>query len=908
MMKNRVFVDVMRNLGRILVPLSLLVILVLMNLNIAAPAAAESEVQVHKIQTFSDDGYATEAESLYRLEHLFFPYSTNERLAFLRWPLMVRKGADISSATLRVRAKEAGDASPTVVRLHLVDSDDSQGLEANPINRPVTDTSVDWELPGEWTAGEWYASVDLGPIIQEFVNRPGYQYGNALCLRASNVSGMWKRIYTWDHDPGDGAELSITYAGGVADLELYMADPEVRIAQKIYAQIKTPSPTTDRLQARLDGQIIFEKNSDLQPEEIFVADYRELRAGSHELVVSILDENGMELAVVTKRWTTLHNGVPKVGINENNAICVDGKPFFPITPFMLDPSKLEDWPYSAPLDMGSNINTLYVEGYYPEHTVDTWAEYIQTGYTKGFLVGGPGRWEGFNSEDPRNSDSSKLVDYVERTKDLPGLFAWNWDDEPNLGSEELYNTAENVRHWMELTHAHDTNHPVWNLYYGYDFTHQDSDWHNSRIKEYSYLYNEHLFGEKTVVSDVVSFDYYPYEYATWQDWVSLEDYTLALDRAQEWNYNLLPVATCIETQDLHDANAVGHEQACGWAMDRAWTPGPTPEQLKNLIWVSIVHGAKAIQYFQYFCPIPQENMVVLQETKAWIEDLTPVILGPEEPQVDVQDQEIMGGRIDTMVRELDGKVYIFATNLKEAQERSRFSVPGLSAGTAIQVYGEGRTITAVAGAFEDDFDPLGVHIYIWSLDAEQPTFADVPFDHWAHDYIEVLYQEGYVAGCSTEPLLYCPEQIMTRAESAVFVERGVHGTDYLPVQPTEQIFADVPLHEWFAKWSTALWEDGYTDGCGTNPLIYCPLQEHTRTEGCVFFLRMMHGVDYVPPDPEGMFVDVPLDWWGAKWVEAAYNAGLIPACETDPELMFCPDDPLDRAMGAYMMVQAKGLE
>jgi hypothetical protein len=86
------------------------------------------------------------------------------------------------------------------------------------------------------------------------------------------------------------------------------------------------------------------------------------------------------------------------------------------------------------------------------------------------------------------------------------------------------------------------------------------------------------------------------------------------------------------------------------------------------------------------------------------------------------------------------------------------------------------------------------------------------------------------------------------------------------------------------------------------------LQEHTRAEGSVFFLRMMHGADYIPPDPSGIFADVPLDWWGAKWVEAAYTAGIIPACETDPELKFCPNDPLDRAMGAYMMVQAKGLE
>jgi hypothetical protein len=191
---------------------------------------------------------------------------------------------------------------------------------------------------------------------------------------------------------------------------------------------------------------------------------------------------------------------------------------------------------------------------------------------------------------------------------------------------------------------------------------------------------------------------------------------------------------------------------------------------------------------------------------------------------------------------------------------------------------------------------------------EPTTFFDVPSSHWAHDYIELLYQQGYVAGCSTDPLKYCPDEIMTRAESAVFVERGIHGADHIPIQPVEQIFADVPLFEWFAKWTISLWEDGYTAGCGTDPLAYCPLQEHTRTEGTVFFLRMLNGPDYEPPDPQGIFADVSVDFWGARWIEAAYDAGLIPACETTPELRFCPDAPLDRAMGAYMMVQAKNLE
>jgi len=91
----------------------------------------------------------------------------------------------------------------------------------------------------------------------------------------------------------------------------------------------------------------------------------------------------------------------------------------------------------------------------------------------------------------------------------------------------------------------------------------------------------------------------------------------------------------------------------------------------------------------------------------------------------------------------------------------------------------------------EGFD-LGAYEY---ADLPKPAFVDVPFDYWAYDEIEALYQEGYVAGCSTEPLMYCPEQIMTRAESAVFVEhcsleRWLHlgmwhgSTDLLPSAAT----------------------------------------------------------------------------------------------------------------------------
>ena len=220
---------------------------------------------------------------------------------------------------------------------------------------------------------------------------------------------------------------------------------------------------------------------------------------------------------------------------------------------------------------------------------------------------------------------------------------------------------------------------------------------------------------------------------------------------------------------------------------------------------------------------------------------------------------------------------------------------------------DGRTYGPLPGMSEGYFAGDRPDLGAIQSNVEQPIFEDVPVDHWARVYIEALYAEGYVAGCNANPMMYCPDATMTRAESAVFVERGVHGASYMPAPPTSSAFSDVPLWEWFAKWAGGLFEDGYTAGCGTDPLIYCPLQEHTRTEGAVFFLRMMQGADYVPPDPTGIFGDVPMGFWGAKWAEAAYSAGLIPACATSPELRFCPDAPLDRAMAAFMMVQAKGM-
>ncbi|MBU4352813.1 MAG: S-layer homology domain-containing protein, partial [Nanoarchaeota archaeon] len=68
---------------------------------------------------------------------------------------------------------------------------------------------------------------------------------------------------------------------------------------------------------------------------------------------------------------------------------------------------------------------------------------------------------------------------------------------------------------------------------------------------------------------------------------------------------------------------------------------------------------------------------------------------------------------------------------------------------------------------------MGAVEYGSAYNPPPPTgiFADVPRDHWAAAWIERLYSAGITAGCATNPLRYCPEDSVTRAQMAIFLER-----------------------------------------------------------------------------------------------------------------------------------------
>jgi hypothetical protein len=229
-------------------------------------------------------------------------------------------------------------------------------------------------------------------------------------------------------------------------------------------------------------------------------------------------------------------------------------------------------------------------------------------------------------------------------------------------------------------------------------------------------------------------------------------------------------------------------------------------------------------------------------------------------------------------------------------------------------------------------DHDNVHLYFKDPGGDPDrAFGDVPQSHWAYDYVEYLYDNGYISGCSTDgESNFCPDRSLNRAEMAVLLVRSFHPQEqgYTPDEPSSDkiVFVDLQQMEvdsassaalsqeqsWCVKWAEELREEGLTSGCSSNPPQYCPFESNSRAQATVFFERVLRGSEYQPAEAQGqIFSDVPLldgdgnHLWYTKWINQAYQDGLVQACGTDlGGMTFRPDEAITRAEAACMLYYA----
>ena len=183
-------------------------------------------------------------------------------------------------------------------------------------------------------------------------------------------------------------------------------------------------------------------------------------------------------------------------------------------------------------------------------------------------------------------------------------------------------------------------------------------------------------------------------------------------------------------------------------------------------------------------------------------------------------------------------------------------------------------------------------------------FLDVSDASIFESFIYGAAGAGVMPGCDAPAFLFCPTDLVTRADMAGYILRAVHGADFVPA-PYAGAFADVAAGDDNADYIQSFYDEGYTAGCGGGN--FCPDAVHTRGQTAVFILKGTHGPDYVPPacGTTHVFDDVPCpptpqapfgDWIGQLYVE-----GITAGCGGSS---FCPTAGIPNEQMATFLVRA----
>ena len=172
----------------------------------------------------------------------------------------VPQGAVIDSAFITVwshEVKSADDVAELVIFAEATDNAETFTEDALIDARPSTGATVEWTVAEEW--GLWlpYRTPDLKGIVQELVNREGWQLGNAIAfivLGQDQGPSDFENAREWESyeniaDPEDGGDGQ-NHPERVPQLTIYFSSPNMTPVVEVFPQAKPlkiyPNPTGDQ--------------------------------------------------------------------------------------------------------------------------------------------------------------------------------------------------------------------------------------------------------------------------------------------------------------------------------------------------------------------------------------------------------------------------------------------------------------------------------------------------------------------------------------------------------------------------------------------------------------------------------------------------------------------------------------
>ena len=110
----------------------------------------------------------------------------------------------------------------------------------------------------------------------------------------------------------------------------------------------------------------------------------------------------------------------------------------------------------------------------------------------------------------------------------------------------------------------------------------------------------------------------------------------------------------------------------------------------------------------------------------------------------------------------------------------------------------------------------------------QGLFADMEPTYWGTPFAETLYQQGVTAGCSANPLKFCPAFQLSKAEIVTMIRSA----NKWPLVPVQGLFADVPAGHWSEPFIETFYARNPDSACGVDQasgkLLFCPFSQVTR--------------------------------------------------------------------------------
>jgi hypothetical protein len=556
-----------------------------------------------------------------------------------------------------------------------------------------------------WHSAELVYSVGAGTVKIYLDGIPDIT-ASGLTLEVKNhaslgLSGGAPGVYGstyFDDAVVSGAYIGTKFSG----IDVLHASPYARTGLKLLMNLSGWS-ASDQVAVTFNGNQTFHQAGSITGKMFTNINFPTLNAGNYPLEVQLLDSGGTQKAVYNEILTKPGNGIPTVAIDADNNTLINGVKTFIVTPFWLGS---DDW------------NNIYFPNHYANYQgwVDTgpfvgwynWQHYQTYLSTIGSTrtIGPDGRYGQTSDQSTQgcsitdsycgsvsNHPVAPVIDYVSNLKDNSNILMWTWADEPELNvdgsahggpGDAGIDGPSTMRILMNATHQNDTNHPVILNYYGYRPV-------NSRQLGYFW---------PNPTADIDSFDYYPVgSHANLG--TTFTSFINTTDEFQRYTFGLTPFFSIIEVSGS--------------------SPNATAQQVKQELWLSVIHGIKGISWWHPWGVVPPANFAEMANFTNTATALQGAILATSTPRTVTSNQTTAGYRVDSMVKEDNNYIYVFAARLTDDLASSseatfpalatQFNVSGMTGSGTATVYGESRTVNVNNGVFTDSFNPFAVHIY-----------------------------------------------------------------------------------------------------------------------------------------------------------------------------------------------------